>query len=280
MSWLEGAFVAALAVLGVKTTHSADGVPIRFKVGGHEEPTLVFVHGWALDRHLWDNQVERLSVRHRVVALDLGGHGESGRRRARWTIAAFGEDVKAVVEATGAKRVVLIGHSMGGPVVLEAARRMPERTTGIVLVDTLLDVEQRTPPEQADAMARQLEANYTTTVTQMATEYLFAPGTPEAVRDRVLRHATTMPADISIAVLRQAWTYDPLPALREIKAPIRAVNSDKFPTNRDVNRRHMPEYDVIIVTGTGHYPMLEDPGRFSQALDDALGQVVAAKPKH
>src|SRR5262245_35459020 len=122
------------------TTKVADGVPIRFEATGAGEPALIFVHGWALDRRIWDDEVKRLSARHRVVALDLAGHGDSGGGRTEWTLAAFGEDVKAVAESVGAKRVVLVGHSMGGPVVLEAARRMPERVSGLILVDTLLDV--------------------------------------------------------------------------------------------------------------------------------------------
>jgi pimeloyl-ACP methyl ester carboxylesterase len=263
--------------MSASTVHSADGVPIRFQVGGKGEPALVLVHGWALDHRLWDGQVPWLSARHRVVTLDLAGHGESGRERVHWTMAAFGQDVAAVVEAVGAKQVVLVGHSMGGPVVLEAARRMPERVKGIVLVDELLDVEQRTPPDEVEAFAKQLEADYETTATQMANQYLFAPSTPAAVRERVLGHVTALPAEISIAMLRQSWTYDPLPALGEIDAPIRAVNAEKFPTNLEANRRHMPGYEAIIVTGTGHYPMLEDPARFDPALDAALGRVLAAK---
>jgi pimeloyl-ACP methyl ester carboxylesterase len=237
----------------------------------------VLVHGWALDRRLWDGLAPRLAARYRVVTLDLAGHGESGRQRAQWTMAAYGQDVKAVVEAVNAEEIVLVGHSMGGPVALEAARRMPERVNGVVLIDTLLDVEQRTPPDQIEAFARQLEADYKTTLTHFSAEYLFAPGTPKVVRERVLGHATAMPPEISIALLRQSWTYDPLPALREIKAPIRAVNADKFPTNVEVNRRHMPGFQAIIVAGTGHYPMLEDPPQFNSAFDQALGQVVVAK---
>ena len=106
----------------------------------------------------------------------------------------------------------------------------------------------------------------------MSAEYLFTPSTPEAVRERVLRHATAMHPGISIALLRQSWTYDALPALREIKAPIRAVNGDKFPTNVEVNRRHMPGFQAMIVTGTGHYPMLEDPVRLQDQPSQATGQ--------
>lgn len=268
--------VAGIAAADGATARSADGVPIRFQVSGKGEPAVVLVHGWAFDHHVWDGQVQQLAKRYRVVTLDLAGHGESGRARSAWTMAAFGEDVKAVVEAVGLKDVVLVGHSMGGPVVLEAARRMPERVKGIVLVDTLLNVEERTPPNEIEAFAARLKADYKKTVTEMSNGYLFAPATPPAVRERVLAAATALAPETSIAVLRAAWAYDPLPALREIKAPIRAVNADKFPTNVEANRRHMPGYEVTLVPGSGHYPMLEDPARFDPALDRALAAVIAA----
>ena len=270
--------IAALAAAAAEgaTARSADGVAIRYHVEGTGEPTVVLVHGWAMDRHVWDGQAPALAKRHRVVTLDLAGHGESGGSRAAWTMAAFGEDVKAVVEAVGLTQLVLVGHSMGGPVVLEAARRMPERVKGIVLVDTLLDVEERTPAGEIESFAAQLSADYKTVVTQMCNGYLFAPATPAAVRERVLRRALALPASVSIGMLRESWAYDPLPALREIRAPIRAVSADKFPTDLEANRRHMPGYAAEIVAGSGHYPMLEDPARFGPALDRAIAEVLAA----
>jgi pimeloyl-ACP methyl ester carboxylesterase len=281
MSSLEVALmlVAAMAAgaAGGATARSSDGVAIRFQVSGQGEPTLVLVHGWAFDHHVWDGQAQSLAAGHRVVTLDLAGHGESGGSRRAWTMAAFGEDVKAVVEAVGAKQVVLVGHSMGGPVVLEAARRMPERVKGIVLVDTLLNVEEGTPAADIDDMAKQLQADYKTTIIRFTNNYLFAPATPPAVRERVLAAATSMNPEVSIAVLRATWSYEPLAALGEIKARVRAVNADKYPTNVEANRRHMPGYEAILVPGSGHYPMLEDPERFGPALDRALGQVLAAE---
>jgi pimeloyl-ACP methyl ester carboxylesterase len=142
----------------------------------------------------------------------------------------------------------------------------------VILVDTLLDVGRRTPPEEVEAFARQLGVNYHGTTTRMANEYLFAPATPAAVRERVLAQATNMDPTTSIALLREAWSYDPRPALGEIKAPVRAVNGDKFPTNLEANRRHMPGYEAEILAGSGHYPMLEMPERFQQALSRALGE--------
>jgi pimeloyl-ACP methyl ester carboxylesterase len=258
------------------TARSADGTDIRFEVTGQGDPTLVLVHGWALDRHLWDGVVAGLARRHRVITLDLPGHGESGPRK-QWKIDAFGQDVQAVVDLVGAPQVVLVGHSMGGLVTLEAARRLRERVRGVVLVDIVLDAEERMAPEQVDAMAKQLEADYKGVTTHMSNEYLFGPGTPAPVRERVLGQALAMDTPVSIALLREVWTYDPLPALREIQAPIRAVSADKFPTNVEVNRRHMRGYEAVIVEGTAHYLMLEKPDRFARALDEALGQVLAAQ---
>jgi pimeloyl-ACP methyl ester carboxylesterase len=258
-----------------RTARSADGVPIRFAVTGAGEPTIVLVHGWATDRRLWDHHVPPLADRHRVVTLDLAGHGESGADRNDWTMAAFGGDVAAVVGGASAEPVVLVGHSMGGPVVLEAARRLAGRVRGIVLVDTLLDIESRMPAEQVEAFARQLEADYLAVTTMMTNEHLFAANTPAAVRERVLQQLTALPPDRSVAMLRSTWSYDPIPALREITAPIGAVNADKYPTNLETNRRHMPGYEAEILPGVGHYPMLEDPARFGAALGRMVERVIS-----
>jgi len=73
--------------------------------------------------------------------------------------------------------------------------------------------------------------------------------------------------------LNDGRPHDPRPALAEIKVPIRAVNADKYPTNLEANRRHMPGYEAVIVRGSGHYPMLEDPAAFAAAFDRCLAQI-------
>jgi pimeloyl-ACP methyl ester carboxylesterase len=254
-----------------RTTRSADGTVIHYDEQGAGEPALVFVHGWAMDRSFWDEEARRLAGDHHVVRLDLAGHGRSGGDRGAWTIESLAADVAAVVDALALPRVVLIGHSMGGPVVLEAARRLGDRTAGIVLVDALLDVGERTGAAEVDAFARALAADYPKVARAMAGQYLFAPATPEAVRQRVLTKALALDPKTSVALLRAAWSYDPLPALREIHAPVRAVNADMFPTNVERNRTHMPGYTAEIVAGSGHYPMLEQPERFHEALTAQLG---------
>jgi pimeloyl-ACP methyl ester carboxylesterase len=70
--------------------------------------------------------------------------------------------------------------------------------------------------------------------------------------------------------LRAIFSYDPAPALKEVKVPIRAINSDLNPTSVEVNRKYSPQFDAVIMKGSGHYPMLEDPAKFNQLLAEIL----------
>lgn len=259
------------AVSGTAT--SPDGIPIRYDAAGKGDPALVFVHCGGCNRGFWDGQMTNFAANHRVVALDLAGHGQSGSGRKNWTMQAFGEDVVSVVEALDLKRVVLIGHSLGGPAVLEAARLMPGRVAGLVLVDSWVDFEQRIAAEEAEKLLSALQADYRATTTAMLSQYFFSASTPESVKTRVLGTVLSGPREIGVAVARSSMAYDPRPALREIKAPICAISSDLFPTNMEGNRRYVPGYEVAIMKGVGHYLMLEQPEAFNERLAWALREV-------
>ena len=259
------------AVSGTAT--SPDGVSIRYDAAGKGDPALVFVHCGGCNRGFWDGQMSHFAAKHRVVALDLAGHGQSGAGRKDWTMAAFGQDVLSVVEALGLKRVVLIGHSLGGPAVLEAARHMPGRVAGLVLVDSWVDFEQTIAPEEVEKYLSALQADYRATTTAMTSKYLFSASTPEPVKARVLETVLSGPQEIGVAVARSSMAYDPRPALHEIKFPIRAISSDLFPTNLEGNRKYAPGYQAAIMKGVGHYLMLEQPEAFNALLAEALSEL-------
>jgi pimeloyl-ACP methyl ester carboxylesterase len=121
------------------TVRSADGVPIAYEARGKGPTSLVFVPGWSCDRNAWRHQMDSLQGEYRVIALDLAGSGASGKGRTDWSIANFANDVVAVVRATDAKNVVLIGHSLGGPVALEAGLLLPDRVKGVIGVEAFYD---------------------------------------------------------------------------------------------------------------------------------------------
>ena len=257
--------------------NAADGVPIHYSVQGKGDTALVFVHCWACDRTYWDNQAAEFAKNYRVVTIDLPGHGQSGQGRKSWSIASFGEDVKTVVTKLDLKRVVFVGSSMGGPISIEAARGMPDRVVAVVPVDSLLNVEQKITPEQLDSVIKQMQSDYKATITGLTNQFFFSPSTPAAVKERVLKDATSRPPEMAIAILKGIFTHDVLPALRETKVPIHAINGDRAPTSLEVNRKYAPQFDATIIKGSGHYPMLEQPAAFNQALAEILKKLPAGK---
>lgn len=250
--------------------NASDGVPIHYSVTGKGEPALVFIHCGGCNRNFWENQVAEFSKTNRVVTIDLPGHGESGLERKNWSIEGYGDDVKTVVTKLGLKRVVLVGSSLGGSVALEAAKRMPDNVVAIVPVDVLQNVEQTLPPEQLDAVIKQMTADYKNVMTGLMNQFFFSASTPEAVKTRVINEVISRPPETAVAIFKGIIGYRPGPTLKEIKVPIKAINADRNPTNLEVNRKYAPQFDAVIIKGTGHYPMLEDPARFNQMLAEIL----------
>jgi pimeloyl-ACP methyl ester carboxylesterase len=112
-------FGAALSVLTPgqprierKTCQAPDGVTIVYSAAGQGRTALLFVHGGMADRSFYDGQLQAFADRYRVLAVDLGGHGESGANRKDWSLPVLGADIKAVADAERLDRVVLFGNSL------------------------------------------------------------------------------------------------------------------------------------------------------------------------
>jgi pimeloyl-ACP methyl ester carboxylesterase len=248
-------------------------VPIHYvTMGAPSKKAVVFVHCWGCNAGEWDTTMRHLAPRVRVVGLDLGGHGKSGKGRSEWTVHAFAEDVQAVVEGLGLDRVILVGHSMGGPVVVEAALAMPARVAGVVPVDTLLDVNDRMTPEQLQKFFAPMHADFKAQ-TEKLVRQLFPKTADPAVVDRVLAMELAGDPAILVPALEDAFAYPEADRTALLKVPVHAVNADLFPTNVDGNRKEMPGYQATIVHGVGHWLMLEKPDAFATAMDEALSTI-------
>ncbi len=244
---------------------SADGTEIVYSERGSGPTALVFIHGGLADRAFWDPQLSGLSDEFRVVAIDLGGHGASGRSRAGWTISAFAEDVRAVVEALGLKRVVLIGNSMGGPVALEAARLLSGRVIGVVGVDTLQDATVRLDPAMFHERAEAFRKDFAGTCRALV-DSLFHPGARKELHAWAERRMCAMPPEIVADMMDGFGSYDMAASFRGAGVPIRAINGDLWPTRIDRNREVAPDFDAVVMKDAGHYPMLERPNEFNRLL--------------
>lgn len=251
-----------------QTVSSFDRISIAYETRGDGD-AVVLVHGWSCDRTYWEGQLDHFARAYRVVILDLAGHGESGRERSGWTISAFGEDVTAVVRELDPERVVLVGHSMGGDVILEAALRLPGRVAGLVWVDTYNKLPSCPSDEQIQSFMAPFRADFTP-ATQSLVRRMFPAGAAASLVERVADDMSSAPTAIALACLKSARAFGcQVPdLLRELGLPAIAINPDQPPT--DIESMRQFGMETVLMPRVGHFPMLENPGEFNILLEAAV----------
>ena len=256
----------------VHWARSTDGVRIAYEVRGKGSLALIFVHGWSCNRSFWAGQMEPFSRQFKVVAVDLAGHGDSGRHREKWTIQSYGDDVAAVVKKLDLKRVILIGHSMGGDVIPEAALRLPGRVLGLIWLDTYKKLGAGRTPEEVQAFVAKLRPNFSE-ATRDLVRSMFVSTSDPALVERVALVMSSAPPSIALPSLDSAFSYSrEMPrTLERLHLPVIAINPENAPT--DVASLEHYGVQVIFMSGVGHFLMMEDPERFNGFLSTAIGRL-------
>jgi pimeloyl-ACP methyl ester carboxylesterase len=260
---------------GAGTTSSADGVPIAYEAQGQGPATLVLVHGWNCDRTYWRQQMDSFPE-YRVIAVDLAGHGQSGKNRTDWSITNFARDVAAVIRAEDARNVVLIGHSLGGPVALEAGLLVPDRVIGVIGVEAFYDVWGEPGFAKAvDGLRPDFKANTRAFIRKA----MFLPTSPAPLADSIADAMAAVPPEIALPAIDSllAWSKNrQAAAASELRAPaglILVAGGSAGTAKFQRSREGLPELGVSEIPGTGHFVMLEVPGAFNAKLREMLSRV-------
>lgn len=263
-----------------KTVRAEDGLSIVCEVRGKGDMALLFLHGWCGDHEYWKHQVNVFAGDYRIVALDQAGHGESGKGRKRWSVSSLASDVEAVVKALGLKRVILIGHSMGGPVALMAAKRMPDLVLAVIGVDTLKNAELKTPDEIKKSVPDGFEADFKGSMRRSLPSLLHEKTDPE-LKTWLITRAEKQDPKMAVGLMRDLMDIDTATLLKDAKKPIRCINSGgPYPfftlTAVAINKKYA-DYSAVHIDGVGHYPMLEKPAEFNQKLRLMLQEFAAKR---
>lgn len=250
---------------------SSEGIPLACDRRGQGEPLLLFVHGWTCRRTYWLPQLKYFGSTHAVAALDLPGHGESGSGdRTFWGVESFARDVATCVKALAARRVLLIGHSMGGAVALEAARLLGATVTGVVLVDTFVinygGLSSETVAAIATPFAEDFAAAMAALVGQTATE-----ATPAALKKQLIREMSAADPAWALPTWRDLLSWSPKAAFAELRVPIHAINGALIPAS--ARERCAPFVTETLIPGAGHFLHMEDPSGFNRVLENVLAQL-------
>ena len=255
---------------------SSDAEKVAYSVNGNGKTTLMFIHGWSLDSRLWHNQIRYFSDEYQVITIDLAGHGNSSFNRNEYTMLAFANDIKAVIEKEGIDSAVLIGHSMAGGIIAEAAKLMPNKVKGIIGVDTSQNVALKLSQVDLDLMTKPFEDDFQNGINAFVKDSL-PPNTEPELLYWVREDMASAPKGIAINQFRnylsQYVSGESYRIYKNIKVPVVPVNARLWPTNSAENKKHIKNYSIFFIEDSGHFPMLEKPDEFNKVLLQAVKSI-------
>lgn len=286
-------FRRALAVPVTDEVVAVDGCPIHYLAWGERgRRGLVFVHGGGAHAHWWTHVAATFADEFRVVAVDLSGHGDSGRRDSydfvQWT-----DEVMAATEDAGISGLpVIIGHSMGGFVTIATAALHPDRVSGVVICDSPVTEPD---PEIASYGLKEAFGRPRTYATVDEGLARFRTVPPQAhylpyVMDHVGRRSLT-PVDGGYQ-----WKFDrsvfaqftgniravALPYLDRIVCRFALLRSENGLVTRDIgesmNERLGRVAPVVEIPEAGHHAMLDEPLILLTALRTLLADWDHSEP--
>ncbi len=259
---------------------------IHHVVTGEGRPPIVFVHGFGCALADWDAQIEHLSPCHQTVAIDLRGHGKSPGEAAECSVEQYGADVAEVMRALDLPPAIVVGHSMGCRVVVEAALQAPGQTAAVVLVDG----SQFAAAMHAVLVERFSRPDgYATLVNALFVDMFTAKSAPSIVTS-IVQRASRLPKPVGEKMLTDMVRYDVgrlAASLASLRVPVMALQTTYSNEKRertmmregqttpylDMLRASVPSARVEVIPDTGHFPQIDESTRTNRLIDSFIASL-------
>jgi 3-oxoadipate enol-lactonase len=248
-------------------TLEINGIRLAYDRHGKGTP-LVLLHGYPLDRRLWDEVVPLLENQFDLILPDLRGFGGSSTVDAFYTMEDFASDIAGLLDSLGIQKTAIAGHSMGGYVALAFARLYPERVTGLGLISS--QVLADTPAKREDRFktaAEVADKGPASVVETMAPKFTNDPRLQEFARSSM---ELQQPAAYIGALKAMGERVDSTHLLESIHYPVVIVHGDAdqlIPIDRAREvKAGLPDAYLVEITGAGHMPMMEAKEKTAEAL--------------
>jgi pimeloyl-ACP methyl ester carboxylesterase len=248
---------------------------VHYLTAGQGTSSIVFIHGWACNAGFWREQIPVFDGKAKLVSIDLAGHGESDKPDIDYTMDYFADAVIAVMRDAKVEKAVLVGHSMGAPIICKVYAKAPELVAGLVAVDGFMR-RPKVNAEQAETMAAPYrKPEYREQVKQMVGVMFPNPGT-EALRDRVTAEMLKTPQHVMASAMGEMFNLKrPAWDLAKVEVPVMSINA-KTPMWNESYEKYVrslsAKSDYRLIEGTGHFVMLEKPAEFNSTLLEMLAK--------
>ena len=254
-----------------------NGIRLAYDDRGAGEPAIVFVHGWTCDRSFFAPQAEHFAKRHRVVSVDLRGHGESDKPHGPYPIGSYADDIAYVIDQLALGKVVAVGHSMGGLTVLQLAASHPHCVAAIAMVEP---GPFAPPPEIRagfEAIADAIEAGNQEPRREFIRNNLFLPTSDPMFVEDVLRVLMAAPSHVAASALRGIATFDGPVVAADCKVPTLHLTAAAPFNPPHLMSQWLPNVVHGQTVGAGHINQLETPDQVNLMIENFMRHYVFAR---
>lgn len=243
-----------------------DGNRVHFLDTGDRKSgeAIVFIHGWMCNADFWSDSINAFPNQ-RVIAVDLIGHGKSDKPKVPYTIDLFARSVASVLKEANVNKAVLVGHSMGTPVVYQVYRLRPDKVRALVIVDGSL--RPYFTGKEGEQFLGAFRKDYKATSTEFVNGML-KPVKDEDLKKKIRDAMLSGPDYVGISAMEglgegQQWKTEP------IKVPVLAIYDDSggWPADNEAFLRSIAsKLDYQSWKGVSHFLMMERASEFNGQL--------------
>ena len=254
--------------------------PAEYTLTGEQDTTLVLIHDWNTNQDYWSDQVAAFSDDYTILTMNLVTEERQQDTLREWTVDHFAQDIVRIIEQEELTHLILVGHSMGGEVALAVREMIPDRTLALIGVNCFKDtgfILTENVQHNIDSFMVHFEADYAGNVEQIVTTGLFEPDTEyRDAYERVLHDYQTADPAVALSVYEHLFpAYETTKErLGRLPFPLRIIMSDYAPFNEEALREYARRgYRIKTIRHSGHFPMIEQPEVFNQALRSFLDAI-------
>lgn len=243
-----------------------DGVALAYEEAGNGDPPMLLVHGWCCDHTYFTPQFEHFRHKHRVVAVDLRGHGQSDKPQQDYSMAMFADDLAWLCEQLEVKNPVIIGHSMGGVIATALAAQHPDLPAAIIAIDSPILLSQELS-DRMKSLAETLWSPRYIEVARQVVDAMFLPTDDQQRKAQIVESMTSVPQHVMASSMEQTSSWDGVSALSACKVPTLLISAGQYAVDVNRLRELCPQLVFGQTVGAGHFNQLEVPGQVNTMIE-------------
>lgn len=245
-----------------------DGVELYYAEAGSGEPPVLLVHGWTCDHSAMTPLFNYFRRAHRVITVDLRGHGESDKPEQEYSMSAFADDLAWMCGELNLEKPIVIGHSMGGVIAVKLAAQFPDLPGAVVTLDSPV-VPSVALAERVKPLFAKFRSPEFRDIQGKFVDGMFLPADNAERKARIKDGMINTPQHVAASAFENVFK-DPEAAARACKVPLLVLDSTESLSDLARLRELCPHVVTGQTVGAGHFHQLEVPEQVTSMIERFL----------